>query len=228
MSKRSILEKYKGVKIRHVPFVSPFYKAGLRNGDRIIAVNGDAVSDELEFRYAAATPYQQLTILRNSRQRTVAVERKPGSFINIEFHQEPIGLCANKCIFCFIDQMPPGMRGRLYIKDEDLTHSFLNGNYVTLTNAGPAVLQRTVRLGLSPIFVSVHATDPLVRNRMLGIKHAPPIMGQLSYLAQNNVQLHTQIVVCPGYNDGTILTKTVRELFSLRPAFFRLRLFRWD
>jgi putative radical SAM enzyme (TIGR03279 family) len=218
MSSHSTFKKYKGIKIRHVPLASPFYNAGLRPGDRIVAVNGDTVADELEFRYTAASPYLQLTILRNSRQCTIAVERKPNSFIDIEFHQKPIGHCANKCIFCFIDQMPPGMRGRLYIKDEDLTHSFLNGNYVTLTNAGPAVLQRIVRLGLSPIFVSVHATDPFVRNRMLGIRYAPPIMEQLSYLAQNNIHLHTQIVVCPGYNDGAILTKTVRKLFSLGPG----------
>lgn len=210
--------KRSGIKIRHLSSASPFYKAGLRKGDRIVAVNGETVSGELDFRFFSASPHLRLDVLRNSKPHTVCLERKHGGFLNIEFYQEPIGCCANKCIFCFIDQMPPGMRRRLYIKDEDLTHSFLNGNYVTLTNAGPEVLQRIIHLGLSPIFVSVHATDPLVRNRMLGTKQAPPIMEQLSFLARNNIQFHTQIVVCPGYNDGAVLTKTVKELFSLGPG----------
>ena len=217
MSRHLTFKKYSGIKIHHLPPDSDFYKAGLRRGDRIVGVNGDEISDELEFRYSAASPYLELTVLRNNKPRTVIVERKPGGFLEIEFHQKAIRRCANKCIFCFIDQMPPRkrLRRRLYVKDEDLTHSFLNGNYVTLTNAGTAELQRIIRLGLSPLFISVHATDPLVRNRMLGIKRAPLIMEQLSFLAQNNIRFHTQIVVCPGYNDGAVLAKSVEDLFSI-------------
>jgi putative radical SAM enzyme (TIGR03279 family) len=117
--------------------------------------------------------------------------------------------------FCFIDQMPPGLRSALYIKDEDLSHSFLNGNYVTLSNATPATLRKIAAMGLSPIFISVHATDPLVRLRMLGIRNAPLIMQQLSFLKNNGISFHTQIVVCPGFNDGRILSHTIKELFSI-------------
>jgi putative radical SAM enzyme (TIGR03279 family) len=207
--------KYRGMKIRRLPPVSPFYKAGLRSGDRVVAVNGDGISDELEFRFLAASPLLRLDVVRNNRPRTMTVKRKPGTFPDIDFHQAPVRRCANRCVFCFIDQMPPGLREALYVKDEDLTHSFLNGNYVTLTSAGRADLERIVRLGLSPIFVSVHAADPVVRNRMLGRTIAPPVMEQLSFLARNNIRLHTQIVVCPGYNDGAVLASTVKTLFSL-------------
>ena len=203
--------------IRTVSPRSAFYAAGVRKGDRITAINGQTVVDELDFRFFAASPRLLLDIIRNNRHRTLTVERTPGSFPEIEFYEKAIRRCANRCIFCFIDQMPRGLRRRLYIKDEDLTHSFLNGNYVTLTNAGAADLRRIVRIGLSPLFISVHATDPLVRSRMLGIRRASPIMEQLSFLAQNNIQFHTQIVVCPGYNDGAILMATVKDLFSLGP-----------
>jgi putative radical SAM enzyme (TIGR03279 family) len=207
--------KYRGIKIRSLPHASTFYKGGLRKDDVVVAVNGDRISDELEFRYLAAAQFLRIDVIRNGRTRVISAERKPGAFLDMEFHQAAVRRCANRCVFCFIDQMPPGLRARLYVKDEDLTHSFLNGNYVTLTNAGRTELQRVVRLGLSPLFISVHATDPLVRRRMLGIRRAPPIMEQLSFLARNNIRFHTQIVVCPGYNDGTVLAATIKELFSL-------------
>ena len=207
--------KYRGIKIRSLPQASGFYKAGLRKGDVIVAVNGDKIADELEFRYLAASPHLQLDVIRKGRERRFSMERKPGAFLDVEFHQAAVRRCANKCVFCFIDQMPPGLRGRLYVKDEDLTHSFLNGNYVTLTNAGRTELQRVIRLGLSPLFISVHAIDPVVRRGMLGIRRAPPVMEQLSFLAKNNIRFHTQIVVCPGYNDGAVLAATVKGLFSL-------------
>ena len=202
--------KNSGTEVHRLPRTSGFYKAGLRKGDRIVSVNGDGISDELEFRYLAATHEVKLVVARNGTERTIVVTRDAGSFPEIEFSQTEVRRCANRCVFCFIDQMPPGLRKALYVKDEDLTHSFLNGNYVTLTNAGPEELGRIVRLGLSPIFVSVHATDTHVRNRMLGRKSAPSIMTQLSFLAHNNIRLHTQIVVCPGWNDGKVLAATVR------------------
>jgi putative radical SAM enzyme (TIGR03279 family) len=215
MSAYDRVTHYRGIKIRSMAAGTPFYRAGLRNGDCIVAINGNAVSDELDFRFYAASPLLRLNTLRNNWLRTVIVERKANSFPAINFYQKPIRRCANRCIFCFIDQMPPGLRQRLYIKDEDLTRSFLNGNYVTLTNADRTDLQRIVRLGLSPMYISVHATDPHVRNRLLGVKTAPPIIEQLSFLARKGIQIHAQIVVCPGYNDGATLSATVSALFSL-------------
>jgi putative radical SAM enzyme (TIGR03279 family) len=192
-----------------------FFRAGLRAGDTILSVNNETVSDELDFRFHAATQCLRLGAIRRGAPRVVDAERESGSFPEIEFFQQAIRRCANRCVFCFIDQMPPGLRRRLYIKDEDLTHSFLNGNYVTLTNVRAADLKKIASLGLSPLFVSVHATDPLARGRMLGRTRAPAIMDQLRHLRKNGIRFHTQIVVCPGYNDGATLSRTIADLFSL-------------
>jgi putative radical SAM enzyme (TIGR03279 family) len=204
-----------GIRIRELPAASLFFRAGMRPGDTVLAVNGEKVIDELDFRFKAAASPLHIDFMRNGRKRTIAVEREPGTFLDLSFYEKPIRRCANRCIFCFIDQMPGGLRKRLYIKDEDLSHSFLNGNYVTLTNATKSVLERIVATGLSPLFVSVHATDPVIRNRMLGIKRASLIMEQLSYLTYNGIDFHTQIVVCPGYNDGPVLRQTIKGLMSL-------------
>ena len=211
--------------VRSLPAASVLYKAGLRKRDIVHSVNGERVVDELDFTFHAATRFLRLGILRGSRPRTIAAERKQGGFLAVDFYQKPTRRCANRCIFCFIDQMPPGLRSALYIKDEDLSHSFLNGNYVTLSNATPASLSTIAAMGLSPIFISVHATDPLVRLKMLGIKKAAPIMEQLLFLKTNGISFHTQIVVCPGFNDGAILAHTIKDLFSIRekPSFHRRR-----
>ena len=204
-----------GIRIRTLPRTSVFFRAGLRAGDNIVSVNGERVCDELDFRFHSAADLVQIELCRGATPRVVAVERDQGSLPEIEFFQKPIRRCANRCVFCFIDQMPPGLRRRLYIKDEDLTHSFLNGNYVTLSNAREADLEKIVSLGLSPLFISVHATDPLVRGRMLGRAHAPAIIEQLRLLRKENIRFHTQIVVCPGYNDGAVLARTLSDLLAL-------------
>jgi putative radical SAM enzyme (TIGR03279 family) len=216
-SPRGTYNHLSGLKIRTLPRSSVFFKAGLRQGDVISGVNCENVKDELDFRFLAATSPLQIDGYRKNRKRSVLVERKSGTFLDIEFHQKPVKRCANRCVFCFIDQMPPGLRRSLYIKDEDLSHSFLNGNYVTLTNATRAVLERIVSIGLSPLFVSVHTTDPVIRNRLLGISRAPAILDQLRFLSRHGIMFHTQIVVCPGYNDGAILTRTIKDLLSLGP-----------
>ena len=206
-----------GLIVTLLPSSSPLYRAGLRKGDRVLAVSGEPVGDELDFRFYAASPEFQIDFDRRGKQHTILVERDSGAGLEVEFRPERIRRCANRCIFCFIDQMPPGLRSRLYIKDEDLTLSFINGNYVTLANATSADLEKILRLGLSPLFISVHATDPTIRAVMLGNRRARPIMEQLSLLAGEGVALHTQIVVCPGYNDGTVLARTIRDLLSLGP-----------
>ena len=197
---------------------SPLHEAGLRAGDRIVAVDGDLIDDELNLRFHAATPGFRLEVLRRGRARSLDVTRTSGTALGIEFRPAAIRRCANHCIFCFIDQMPPGLRSNLYIKDEDLTHSFLNGNYVTLTGVREVDLRKILRLGLSPLFISVHATDLWVRQTMLGNHRAPNIMEQLRFLCRNGIRLHTQVVVCPGYNDGAVLRQTLRDLLSLRDS----------
>jgi NifB/MoaA-like Fe-S oxidoreductase len=108
-----------GVRVRVLPRASCFYRAGLRPGDRVVAVNGEPVSDELEFRYHAASPSLTIEVMRHDRPRTMTVAREPGTLLEVGFHQPPVRRCANRCIFCFIDQMPPGLRTSLYVKDED-------------------------------------------------------------------------------------------------------------
>jgi putative radical SAM enzyme (TIGR03279 family) len=215
MGEEVIEKKLSGLSVRSLSRRGFLYRAGLRKRDVVVTVNGERVNDPLDFSFYAAAPLLELGILRRGRLKTVVAERQQGIPLGIDFYQKPVRRCANRCIFCFIDQMPPGLRSPLYIKDEDLSHSFLNGNYVTLSNATPATLRKIAGMGLSPIFISVHATDPDVRLRMLGIKKAVPVMEQLRFLKKNNISFHTQIVVCPGYNDGAVLSKTVKDLFSL-------------
>lgn len=206
----------RGVKIRHVPKGSPFFKAGLRQGDVVTSINGEDVSDELDFRFFAADNFLELSVRRGDTSIGLQVIREEGSFLGVDIQEKPINICKNRCIFCFIDQMPPGLRSGLYIKDEDFKHSFLNGNYVTLSSATRKDLEKVARLGISPIFVSVHATETSVRNKMLRNSKAPPIMDQLNFLKQNGIAFHSQIVVCKGYNDGEVLIRTLDDLFSFR------------
>ena len=207
-----------GVKIRQIDPHSPFFQSGMRRGDRILEINGQQISDELDFRFYAADSILEITAIRHDKERSFIVERDEGSFLDLDFFESPINRCKNRCIFCFIDQMPPGLRRGLYIKDEDFKHSFLNGNYVTLTGACTKDLEKIGDLGISPIYVSVHATDPVVRNRMLGNRTAPPIMDQLRYLKKRGISFHTQIVICKDYNDKDVLKGTLKSLFSLGGA----------
>lgn len=204
-----------GVVLKSVTKQSPFFTAGLRSGDLVFAINGEMVSDELDFRFFTATDLFTVHARRRGVAFDTEVERAQGAFLGVELAEQPIKRCTNHCVFCFIDQMPKGLRHGLYIKDEDFRYSFLNGNYVTLSGASVDDLENVARIGLSPLYVSVHATDTALRNRMLGNKKAPPIMEQLRFLRDEGIWFHTQIVVCPGYNDGPALTKTVRDLLSL-------------
>lgn len=207
-----------GVVVRRVPFDSPFYRAGLRARDTIVAVNGETVRDELELQFLAAEESVVLDIRRGGVRRALEVWRAPGEFVDIELHPQPIRRCGNRCIFCFIDQLPPGLRKSLYVKDEDYRHSFTSGNYITLTTTSGEDLERIARFGLSPLYVSVHATDPAVRRRMLGIRRGAAILSKLAWLAKRHIRFHTQIVVCPGVNDGAVLERSVRDLLALGEA----------
>lgn len=140
------------------------------------------------------------------------LERPHNTGLGVRFADAALSRCANHCIFCFIDQLPAGLRTTLYVKDEDVKHSFVNGNYVTLGALTDGDLHRLCRLGLSPLYVSVHATDRRVRQRMLGNKKIGDIMHQLRFLEKNGVRFHAQIVVCPGFNNGAVLAQSVRDL----------------
>ena len=207
-----------GIIIRSLEKNSPFYRTGLRKGDTILRINRELISNDLEFHYFAAEEYLEIEIDRKGKTYYTEVERSEGDSSGITFREQPIQRCANKCVFCFIDQMPKGLRKRLYIKDEDIRLSLFNGNYVTLSTFNKTSLEQIVRIGLSPLYISVHATDTVVRNRMLGNRTAPDILKQLTFLAGHGIRVHTQLVVCPGYNDGGILTRSLRDLLKLGDA----------
>jgi putative radical SAM enzyme (TIGR03279 family) len=204
-----------GLRVRFVKPGSPAYKAGLRKGDSIISVGGERIADELEFGFFSAQPRTTIEIMRKNVKIPCAMLRPSNTATGVLFREVPVMRCSNRCIFCFVDQMPPGLRKRLYIKDEDYRHSFTSGNYLTLSRTPWPRLQRIAELGLSPLYLSVHATNREIRCRMLGNSRIFNIMPQLRFLERHAVRFHTQIVVCPGINDGPVLRKTIRDLLSL-------------
>ena len=191
---------------------------GLQPGDSLLAVNGEPVNDLLD--YLLEEPSELLHL---------EVERPGGELQEFEIEHDsddPLGLglphpepkrCGNNCIFCFVHQLPRGMRKTLYVKDEDYRFSYLYGAYVTLTNLSEEDLQRILRKRLSPLYVSVHAVDNLLRQKLLG-KRVPDLMPLLQRLVAGGIEIHTQVVVCPGINDGEHLARTCRELVALAPG----------
>jgi putative radical SAM enzyme (TIGR03279 family) len=150
------------------------------------------------------------------------MDRTHGEDLGIRFKDRPIHRCCNNCIFCFIDQMPLGLLKSLYVKDEDYRYSFTNGNYLTLSRASPGQLSHIIEMGLSPLYISVHATAPAVRNRMLGNTRTFDIMDQLRFLEKNDVRFHAQIVVCPGINDGRVLKRSIEDLLSFKTGLMSI------
>lgn len=190
-------------------------------GDRLLAIDGHELRDLIDYSYYSSAS-DDLVLLEVEKPDgevwEVEVERAPGEPLGLSFEAPKPARCANNCIFCFVHQLPRGLRKPLYIKDEDYRLSFLNGNYVTLANLKPAQLRRIIEQRLSPLYISVHATDPHVREYLLGTSGIPPILDQLRALAAGRIRMHTQVVLCPGVNDGPHLEQTVSDLASLYPA----------
>jgi len=199
---------------------TPAAEAGLRPGDRILAINGHALRDAIDFQFHAADERLRLTVERDGARRALALRRR-GPDVGLELAPptpRDIATCANKCVFCFIHQLPRGLRRSLYVKDDDFRLSFLHGNYITLTDLDEAELARIVEQRLSPLYVSVHATDPALRHELLGRPRvAADILPRLERLAKAGIRIHAQIVLCPGLNDGGHLHRTVHELAPLHP-----------
>jgi putative radical SAM enzyme (TIGR03279 family) len=213
---------FQGLRIRSIRRGSPAYKAGLRKADLILSVNGEKVFNDLEFGFFCALPQSNIQAVRRNAFIVRNLKRPSGQSHGIIFHDTPIKRCGNRCIFCFIDQMPKGLRQSLYIKDEDYRYSFTNGNYITLSGASPSQLERIATLGLSPLYISVHAASQSIRSKMLGNSNAYDIVRQLRFLERNNIRFHTQIVVCPGINDGCVLQKTIQTLATLKSGLLSI------
>ena len=190
-------------------------KLGLVPGDCIIDINGTSVNDLVDFGFEIAEEYVSIRVKKRDGRTSVYKTAKDfGDDLGLEFAVAP-RRCTNSCIFCFVDQQPPGLRDTVYIKDDDYRLSFLSGNYVTLTNLRPGETERIIRQRLTPLYVSVHATDAEVRGRMLGLKHPSDIINTMRALAAAGIDFHTQVVLCPGINDGAVLEKTISDLVGL-------------
>jgi len=198
---------------------SPGESMGIRAGDRLIAINGSRVGDILDYQFYSADEVLDFTFFREGKERRIRVKKKEGEDLGFEFEPMRFRKCGNRCIFCFVDQNPKGLRSSLYVKDEDFRLSFLHGNYVTLTYVSQSDLERILAQKLSPLYVSVHATDPEVRKKLLGLKHADRLLEKIRILVRGGIEIHGQIVLCPGINDGEKLKESVESLARFFPAF---------
>ncbi|MEA2064184.1 MAG: DUF512 domain-containing protein [Gemmatimonadota bacterium] len=200
--------------------------AGIVPGDRILRVNGEVVEDFLDFHFALSEEVLEVEIQAgdSGARRLRSITRTYGRELGLRVEEGPIRRCACACVFCFIDQLPPGLRQSLYVKDEDYRYSFLSGNYITGLSLKERHLERIVSLGLSPLYISVHAADPEVRARLLGLQDpaGADVMPLLRRLAGRGISFHLQAVLCPGINDGPVLDRTILELESLGPGALSL------
>ncbi|MHB1296136.1 MAG: DUF512 domain-containing protein [Anaerolineae bacterium] len=194
---------------------------GIEPGDLLLAINGHTLRDVIDYRYYGAEEHLILVVERAGERHELDVELDEDEDLGLAF-SEPVfdgmRLCRNKCPFCFVRQMPPGMRRTLYLRDDDYRYSFLQGSFITLTNLAEEDWQRIRTQHLSPLYVSVHATDTEVRRRVLGNPHAPDVMEQLRLLGSWGIAVHAQIVVSPGVNDGAVLHRSVEDLAGLWPT----------
>ena len=195
----------------------------LRIGTRVLAVNGEPVRDSLDFAFLAAENELEIEAIEPDGKPVVYdISRDPSESLGIVPAPDKVRECANECVFCFIDGNPPDARPPLWVRDDDFRLSFTYGSYVTLTNLGPKGLQRLVDQRISPLYVSVHATDPQVRIRLLKNRRAGLIMDQLRLLLDAGLEVHAQVVLCPGWNDGRELDRTTRDLYALGPGVLSL------
>src|SRR5918912_123173 len=207
--------------IKHVAPGSVAEQIGLRPGDALVSIDGHHVGDVIDVHFYAAADTVEVTWQTPQGERAATgVEVGPDG-LGLEFTQptaDGIRICNNRCVFCFVDQAPARLRRTLYIKDDDFRYSFLAANFVTLTNLSDADWQKIHDQRLSPLYVSVHATELDVRRRLLGNPTAPDILAQLDRLAAWGIKCHTQVVLTPGYKDGPHLQKTVEDLAARWPA----------
>lgn len=188
-------------------------------GDRLVAINGQRLRDIIDFTFYADDEELVLEILKPSGERWEAeIERDGDEPLGLVFAPPHPTQCGNKCVFCFVHQLPRGLRPPLYVKDEDYRLSFLYGNYVTLSNIGRDELDRIIAQRLSPLYISVHATNPVLREKLLGRSEILPILDIMRELAAARIVMHTQVVLCPGLNDEEELARTVQDLADLHPS----------
>lgn len=207
------------IKIKNVISGSPACIAGVKTGDVLSEINNHEIKDVLDYMFYASETDTMLTVVRNGENLTFAIHKDEYDDLGIEsdtFLMDEKQRCSNKCVFCFIDQMPPNMRETLYFKDDDARLSFLQGNYVTLTNLSQTDIDRIIEMKLN-INVSVHTTNPELRVKMMHNRFAGEKLKYIYQLAENGIKLNCQIVCCPELNDGDELRRTLSDLGKLMP-----------
>ena len=208
------------LKVKKVKKNSIAYQLGIEAGDEIVAFENFPCEDELDYLYFSSLPRFWMTV-KDSREKKlheVRVEKDEMEDVGLTFEKNTkIRTCHNNCVFCFVDQMPKGMRESLYVKDDDYSMSFACGNFVTLTNLSDEGLQRIIRLNLSPLYVSVHTLNKQLRCELLRNRFAGKIVEQIDALAKAGIEMHCQAVIVPNRNDGDELEFTARELFKYYP-----------
>src|SRR3954465_14615513 len=200
-------------------------RAGLLPGDELRAVGGQVPRDVIQYQLLTAEPEVELEVGRGGLLLTVTIEKEPGQPLGAEVAPALFdrgGTCDNHCEFCFIYQLPKGLRRSLYVKDDDYRLSFLYGNFTTLTRFTEADLERVVTEKLSPLYVSIHSTDPDVRARMLRNRRGATSLRWLRALLDHHVEVHGQVVVFPGINDGDVLDDTLAGVLDLYPELTSL------
>ncbi len=200
---------------------SPAERGGVAAGDALLSINGEAVVDLVDYEHLTANRRLKLKIrTKSGAERCVRITKPEYEPLGLSFAtslMDNMRTCKNHCVFCFIDQMPKGVRSSLHVKDDDWRMSFIMGNYVTLTNLDEREIDRIVRRRVGPLFVSLHASDPDVRVRLMKNPRAGEIMRQLGRLADAKIHFHLQIVLCPGINDGDVLKRSIDDTAALRP-----------
>ena len=209
------------VKIMQVAKHSPADKAGVKADEMLVKINGNPIEDILDYQFYATENKLQIELEKDGLTRSVQVKKNQYDELGLEFEtylMDKQHHCKNKCIFCFVDQMPPNMRETLYFKDDDARLSFLFGNYITLTNMEQKDIDRIIKMHISPVNVSVHTMNPALRQKMMLNPKAASSLDYLRQLAEAGVKINTQLVLCPGINDGDELRYSLQELGKLYPS----------
>ena len=191
---------------------------GIQPANRLMRINGKRVQDELDYKFRITEETLILDFEIDGKIEQVEVEKEYDDDLGVEFEEMKIRSCANDCVFCFVDQNPPNMRDGMYFRDGDYRMSYLYGHYITMTNMGQNELNRIVEQKLSPLYISVHVTDPELRQKLFLYKRDDGLLDKLTFLTENNIELHSQIVLMPSVNDGKYLEGTLKDLYRFFPT----------
>ena len=200
---------------------SPAARSGILPGDRLKSINGETVIDFIDYQALTAEKRLKVVVRRDDADRVFSIAKDEYAPLGLNFESpmmSGVRLCCNKCLFCFVDQLPANVRPTMRVKDDDWRMSLMMGNYVTLTNLSDREIDRIVSRHASPLYISVHATDPDLRTRLIGTPRAARLMNQLKKLSDGGIEFHCQAVLCPGINDGEALERTISDLIALPGA----------